>query len=117
MRLLRTQKTHDEYEGHKRSGGLNNGCVLCEAKSIEEFNYWRVIKNRFPYDRIAEVHDMLIPKRHTKEADLTEEERGELLGAKNGQYVSQNYHFIMEATTDVKSIPAHFHLHLTKIKK
>ncbi|MDP3953262.1 MAG: hypothetical protein Q8P99_00340 [bacterium] len=117
MSLLRTRESQEKYEAFKKEGGLNNGCGLCEADSIKEFDYWRLIKNKFPYDRIAEVHDMIIPKRHIRENDLSESEKTELLEIKNGDYIGNNYHFIIEATTGVKSIPTHFHLHLTRIKE
>jgi len=117
MLLLRTKKTHEKYLAYRKNGGLENGCVLCERESLKEFNLWRVIKNEFPYDAVAEVHNMLVPKRHTKEAGLTDEERRELLEIKEGEYIAENYNFILEATVGVKSIPAHFHLHLAKIKE
>ncbi|PIR86911.1 MAG: hypothetical protein COU11_03595 [Candidatus Harrisonbacteria bacterium CG10_big_fil_rev_8_21_14_0_10_49_15] len=116
MYLLRTKETHHKYLAYRNNGGLEKGCALCERESLKEFRFWRVIKNEFPYDRVAETHDMLIPKRHTGEGGLTEEERKELWEIKCGEYINNNYHFIMEAVTKIKSIPNHFHLHLTKIK-
>jgi len=117
MRLLRTKEGYERYEAYKKKGGLEGGCALCEVDSVKDFEYWRIIENEFPYDRIAESHDMLVPKRHIKEPEFNEDEKKELLEIKSGEYVSKNYHFIIEATKGIQSIPAHFHLHLTKIKE
>jgi len=115
MYLLRTKDGQEEYEAYKKEAGFRDGCSICKADSIEEFEYWRTIKNRFPYDRIAETHNMIIPKRHIDEVGLTGEEKKELFELKK-TYIGENYHFIIEATTNIQSIPEHFHLHLIAVK-
>lgn len=71
--------------------------------------------NAFPYDKIATSHDMVVPLRHVPEAELTPEERKELVEIKH-EYVNANYEYILEPTHKKKSIPAHFHLHLVVLK-
>ncbi len=71
--------------------------------------------NAFPYDRIAKTHDMIVPLRHVDEDHLNDEELKELKIIKDN-YLHKEYEFIIEATYKVKSIPAHFHLHLLTIK-
>ena len=115
VHLLRTKSGQEEYDAFKKEADFRDGCRLCKADSIEEFEYWRAIKNRFPYDRIAETHNMIIPKRHIDEVGLTDEEKKELVELKRS-YIEENYHFILEATTGIKSIPKHFHLHLITVK-
>jgi hypothetical protein len=110
MSTFRTKKTYDAYEAHKNAGMLEQSCPLCKENSIQEFVYWRVIPNNFPYDRIAKKHDMLVPKRHVKETDLTQEEKEELLRIKQDSL--HEYFYIVEAHQKQKSIPEHFHLHL-----
>jgi hypothetical protein len=54
---------------------------------------------------------MLVPIRHTTEADLTVNEIMELAGIKS-QIIAEEYDWIIEPTPKNKSIPDHFHLHL-----
>lgn len=110
----RTKDTHIAYEQAKQQGHLLNGCPLCNAESVEEFTHWKIIPNRFPYDRIASIHHMIIPKRHVVENELTKEELDELLQLKQTvlNHHPNNYGHILEAVHKKKSIPEHFHLHL-----
>jgi hypothetical protein len=111
MGRLRSKETDEAYTKLKQSGALAEGCPLCTTPSIREFDRWRIIGNRFPYDSIAAVHHMLAPKRHVPESGLTAEEKEEFESIKNG-YVSDTYEFTMEAVLRRKSIPDHAHTHL-----
>jgi hypothetical protein len=115
MSYLRTEETERSYEEHKANGHLKNGCVLCKESSLKEFTYWRLIDNKFPYDRVSTVHHMIIPKRHVIETELTESEKDELIALKHDQ-LNQDYVYIIEALPGMKSIPEHFHLHLIVTK-
>lgn len=75
MARLRTQEGEEKYQKLIAAGYLNGGCKLCEAPSIKDFVYWKIIRNDFPYDLIAQIHDMIVPKRHVKESDLSKEEK------------------------------------------
>jgi hypothetical protein len=110
MRYLRTQEIQEKYRKHME---LNRGgpCPLCEAKALKEFQYWKIINNEFPYDRIAQVHHMIIPLRHVEEQHLNDEEVDEYLRIKN-EYLFAEYECIIEASGTMKSIPEHHHLHL-----
>jgi hypothetical protein len=111
MYIFRTKETHELYEEHKKDGHLERGCPLCATEAIEQFKYWKIITNKFPYDRVSEVHHMMVPNRHVTEYELTEEEKAELLEIKHA-YINDTYIFMLEAMQRHKSIPAHFHLHL-----
>ncbi len=65
----------------------------------------------FPYDRIASSHDMLVPNRHVKEAELTPEELREFVELKNA-VLNGRYDYFLESTDRTKSVPGHFHVHL-----
>lgn len=112
---FRTKEGNAQYDAYRATGVLEKSCVLCERESLHEFTLWRIIENRFPYDRIASVHHMLVPKRHTSEGELTDDERRELYEIKQNSL--EEYQFIIEPTPHVKSIPAHFHLHLVVSKE
>lgn len=108
---LRLPEIEEQYRKYRASLPKDAGCPLCKENTVHEFKYWRIIINSFPYGKIAEVHHMLIPLRHTDEQGLTKEENVELLEIKHA-YLSDNYQYIIEATKNFKSIPGHFHLHL-----
>lgn len=111
---LRTKEQAERYAAHRAVGGNDMGCPLCGETAIDEFTYWRVIQNNFPYDTIAAVHHMLVPKRHVTERELAPEEQAELFTIKNDHLGA--YDYILEATPARKSLPAHFHLHLIILK-
>ncbi len=115
MGTFRSKENQDSYDEHRKNGHLDNGCVLCAEASLQEFIHWRIIPNEFPYDRISEVHHMLIPKRHVQETELTEAEITELMVVKHNQ-LNANYMYVIEALPGMKSIPQHFHLHLIVAK-
>ena len=115
MARLRTQESEEKYKKLIAEGYLDDGCKLCEAPSVKDFEYWRIIRNDFPYDLIAQVHDMITPKRHVKEHDLLQEEREEYVEIKE-TYLENNYELIIEPTVRFKSIPGHFHLHIIVAK-
>ena len=111
MTPFRTPESHKRYHDLIAQGLLEKGCALCAAPALKEFVFWRIINNEFPYDRVAKVHHMIIPKRHIQELELTEEERAEYKEIKKTD-INENYEYIVEAVDRKKTIPAHFHLHL-----
>ena len=116
MGALRTKKSQEKYLKLIANGFLDKKCNLCsktKAESIKKFKYWRIVNNKFPYDRIAKINHILIPIRHTTEKNLNSAEKKELELIKWG-YVKKNYEILVEVTH--KSIPAHFHVHLIVIK-
>lgn len=112
---LRTAHTAQKYRDFVASGGLDTQCALCFATPIHIFKYWKIICNDFPYDRIADIHDMIVPIRHSTENSLSKEEKEEFLTIKESHL--QAYELLIEATYKIKSIPAHFHIHLVNVKE
>jgi len=93
-----------------------NGCALCkEARLVKKFKYWKIIKNRFPHDRIAKINHIIIPKRHTIYEKLNKIEKEEFEKIKLN-YIEKKYDVMLEATNKRKSIPEHHHIHLTILK-
>ena len=78
MGSLRTPEMDQKYRDFVAGGGLDHECRLCAPTPLKTFTYWKIIKNNFPYDRIARVHDMLVPIRHTREQELSDAELDEL---------------------------------------
>ncbi len=107
---LRSKALEQIYSDFKKSGGMDNRCVICDQEPIKTFKYWKITKNDFPYDLIAETHHMISPIRHAKESELTEEEKSELLEIKANSL--NFYDAILESTPRMKTIPTHHHLHI-----
>lgn len=113
---LRTKESQEKYLKLIAEGFLANGCNLCEAPSIKYFEYWRIIDNKFPYDLVAKINHMIIPKRHAAERELNEAEKKEFESIKL-DYIDKNYGLLIETVDKDKSIPSHFHIHLIVEKK
>lgn len=111
---LRSDEMSAAYKALRESGFLERTCPLCDTEAIQTFTYWKIIPNRFPYDRIAKRHDMIVPLRHAKEEELSQDEWVEYSTIKHSYL--QEYDYVLEATVKKKSIPAHFHLHLVDTK-
>lgn len=111
MPSLRTPEGKHAYQEYLKDSALCDSCALCEKSALRTFKLWKIVNNSFPYDLIAKEHHMLMPLRHTTEADLTVDEIMELSGIKN-HAIEQDYDWIIEPMPKNKSIPDHFHLHL-----
>jgi hypothetical protein len=93
------------------------GCRLCnDTESIREFEYWRLMPNKFPYDRFCSKSDMLVTKRHTDETGLTKQEREEYFKLKSEVLVDE-YDSVLDHLPKQKSIPNHCHFHLISFKR
>ena len=115
MASYRSDETEAKYVEHAKAQPADAPCPICAKPSIKEFAAWRVTANEFPYDKIARDHQMLVPKRHIAETDVTNEEWLEFNEIKRG-FVNDNYDLIMERTQRTKTVPAHCHFHLINIK-
>ncbi len=111
---VRTKEMDEKYKKWIADGKLDQGCNLCNAPSIKDFKYWRIIDNLFPWDQIAKIQHMIIPKRHVIYKELTPEEKLEYDEIKLTDM--EEYHLSAEATNKRKSIPGHFHVHLIILK-
>ncbi len=112
MGTLRTKETEDKYDAYKAAGELKKaGCKLCEAPALRTFTYWKMTDNKFPYDKAASIHHMVMPREHWGEADIPAEAWAELQELKK-TYLNENYEFLIEPMAKKKSIPAHLHFHV-----
>jgi hypothetical protein len=113
---LRTPPIEEAYHQYRASHDFDAHCPLCEKPAITQFVHWKIVPNDFPYDKLAKAHNMIVPLRHTVEADFTPEEVEELRQIKHRIMVSPEYDFVMEITEPHKTIPPHFHLHIIALK-
>lgn len=111
----RTRESFNTYIATREERSEYKGCVLCEEEIIRDFKYWRIIPNAFPYDRVADVHHLLLLNRHSSGEDITPEEESELAELKKVA-LGSDYGFIMQTLGSTTSIPTHLHYHLIRPK-
>lgn len=113
--IWRTKETEAQYQAVRSVKTWNNDCIMCGLAPQTKFKHWKIEPNKYPYDKVAGVHDLLYTIRHTTGHDLTTEERAELTELKT-TYLNERYHFIIEPLPKYRSIPDHYHLHLIVAK-
>lgn len=111
MASFRTPEAEQKYVDFRKTPEFGKDCALCSEPAIKQYKHWKIVKNNFPYDRIASVHNMIVPLEHKTEMDIGKEEWIEFQQIKK-DYLDKTYEFIIEATSQKKSIPQHLHLHL-----
>ncbi|HLP86771.1 MAG TPA: hypothetical protein VK153_02750 [Candidatus Paceibacterota bacterium] len=111
---FRTQKNEKKYREHMKN--KTDKCPLCDRVGFKKFKYWKIIENKFPYDKIAKEHHMLVPIRHVIEDVLNNKELMEFKKIKNDFIKNSDYDYILETNNSRKTHPFHFHLHLIVVK-
>lgn len=110
----------DKYRKYRQSEE-NSKCNFCidEPVNIDHvFTHWKILKNIFPYDMIAEHHDLIIPKRHFhSESEMTPQERAELIYIKTELLpVKKKYDIVWENFPHLRSVE-HYHVHIIRFKR
>lgn len=104
-RTIEVQKEYTEYL-LKMPNIIDS---INESEIVFETKYWKVIKNKFPYN--VSVHNLLFPKRVVKnKQDLNQEELLELNEIKDMQ--SSFYDTYLQHTSRNRTIPDWYHEHL-----
>lgn len=116
MSSLRTPPIEQAYNTYRAEHDFKDHCPLCDKKALRTFTYWKIVPNDFPYDKLAKVHNMIVPLRHTVEAEFTDGEIEELRKIKHEIMLSPEYDFVMEITEPHKTIPPHFHMHIIALR-
>lgn len=120
---MRKRANHKQYAKHTRSVPKGT-CEFCEltkthTQTREEYNYFWVIANIFPYDLWdgagVQDHLMIIPKRHVDTiSHFNTKEQSEYIKI-IGEYESRGYSIYARARgSSVKSV-VHQHTHLISI--
>lgn len=109
MKSLRYPETEELYQREREAGLLK---LLSEEPALYEWEYWRLITNRFPYDSIFKTHHMLIPKRDLTEAwQLDPAERHEFNQLLQ-YFIHPTYHMWFVNCPGRRSMPTLYHVHL-----
>ncbi len=112
MRTLRMKKTETAYQQARSSGKLKH---LRDEPALMEFKYFTIIDNKFPHDRIASTHHLLVPKRLiTHWAQMNIRERREF--TKIDDYCATIYDSIKMNYPSFISVPEIVHWHLYKYR-
>ncbi len=110
---MRTQKVEKHYAEVKEQGGLR---PLYDETPIKDFKYWRIVENRFPHDKIADLNHMIVLKREVKDIrHINLMEWIQLL--KVVWYIRHDYNtftYNLPSMSSVKNIP---HAHLYRLRQ
>lgn len=113
---LRSEAVELKYAEHKKRQG--NKYNMFNFPKVKEYKFWIIVENEFPYDKVAEVHHLLIPKRKfANESEMKNEEYEELMAIKKEVSDLGVYSSISENLHKERTILDHYHLHLIKYKK
>lgn len=84
-------------------------------RMVKEFNYWVLIKDPFPLDKIAKTHHLLIPKRKVATwLEVSPEELSEFQKIKQELYPV--YDFMMENFESARTIKNYLHINFIILK-
>ena len=115
--IFRSEECVERYL--RRSKEINDigGTDLRELPFVKGWDLWVLVKNEFPYDRIAENHCLLVPKRRfTDDEEMSIEERHELFEIKREFSGDKSFDLMCESMAYDRSVPGMFHLHFLKLK-
>jgi len=85
---------------------------------VRSFTHWYIIENNFPYDRVADVHHMLVPYRvFGALGAATAEELEEYEKILDTLEHEQFYDSLQLNFTKDRSVCAHYHVHLIVWKR
>lgn len=108
---LRKRQSEIAYQYAKAEGTLK---PLSLEETVKEWQCWKLIKNRFPYDGCFQEHDLLIPIREISfKHQMTDVERFEL-DQIIADYAEPNYDVVFENMTSRRSIMSLYHIHFGK---
>lgn len=102
---LRSRQGESFYQVARLEGNLE---PLDKAEAIREWDRWKLIPNRFPYDSVFEKHDMLIAMDGQKQVD---DEVQQIINSLD------DYDIWFVNYPHKRSVPAIFHIHLAKYKQ
>lgn len=111
---FRVPETDRKYQTYKATNPPEAMLADWKDRIVEEFTHWVIIENKFPWDRITEVHHLLVPKRRFARADdMNAEEEKEWKEIR--RKVSKTYDMFIENLTG--TLNHIYHPHLINFKK
>lgn len=108
---LRTPRDEMLYLEAKLTG---NTKPFLDEEWLQQWRYWVLIENKFPYSAAFKTHHLLIPKREVSKKDLTNNEQLEL--GRILDELSEQYDCYLVNFESKQSILHHYHVHLMTYK-
>lgn len=100
-------------EQHKENKDRLNHFDFTDETILREFTDWVIIKNRFPYDAVAKVNDILVSRRPIgRHYDGTKEEEDEYHEILKLLATEDYYDALIENFPNTKSVKKFAHTHL-----
>ena len=107
---LRSNKVYNLYKKNRKNS-------LEHLKIVNDFKYWTIVKNEFPYDAVATRHDLLIPKREIQDIfGISLVEQQELKEIWKQLKRSHKYDFLLVPLPWSQTFKSKIHFHLLKTK-
>lgn len=117
MASLRSKEVSERYKRDRVAGEWDTETYTFDWQNtaLQEFTHWALVPSNYPYDLIAEVHHLLVPKRvFPTYREVNEEEYEELKSIKDK--LKDHYDFILENLPSKITISSHYHLHFIKMR-
>lgn len=96
---------------------------MCEIEKgiitvVKKFKHWYIIENQYPYDTVAEIHHLLVPRDHIAKAErLTPQCTEETANIMEAIEAEGFYDCFISNFPIGQSQKQHFHIHLVKWKR
>ena len=115
MRNPRTETSQSAYDDFKQKVSPEDAqrFNFADETIVTEYKHWLIIKNRFPYDTMTRVNDMLVSRREVSSfKDLTKEELAEYEEILDDIAEKVTYDAKIQNFSQVQSVSKHLHVHL-----
>ena len=117
MQNPRSDASYKDYAAFKAQHSDNTDRLglfdFTEETVLREFAHWVIIKNRFPYDNVAKVNDMLVSRRPIgRHYDGNQEEEDEYHTILKLLAEEDLYDALIENFPNTKSVKKFAHTHL-----
>ncbi|PIR38614.1 MAG: hypothetical protein COV34_00875 [Candidatus Zambryskibacteria bacterium CG10_big_fil_rev_8_21_14_0_10_42_12] len=110
---FRSPEQDKVYQTYKATNPMEAMLANWEDRIVEEFTHWVIIKNKFPWDKFAKTHHLLVPKRRFAKADdMNVEEEKELKEIR--KKIRTTYDMFIENLTGTLNHIYHPHLIIFK---
>lgn len=111
--MLRTKACQKRYDDYLSAGGSLD---FTDSYILREFEFWRVIRNDFPYDAVAAEHHLLIPNEpYAKFYEMPVEYIDEFQGITNMLEIF--YEHMGKNSPHKRTVPGWWHYHLINWRK
>lgn len=111
---MRTAELEAKYQNDKLTGKAKH---LNDEPALKEWKYWRLVNNRYPYDKIMdETHHMIVLKRDVHVFSISSEELHELW-FEIFPWADDHYHVSNINFDALRSISSTPHIHILNIKE